>query len=254
MTVATRSFQPLRAALEFVGEISMLFGDSIRRLPTPPFEWQETLSEMAFVGVASLPIVMLTTFFSGAVVGLYVTEFLSRYGGSSFVGGTVGITVCRELGPVLAGITVAARCGSSMASRLATMAVTEQLDALKMLSVHPTKYLVIPRLVAAIAMMPILGLASICAGSFGGYVVALSRGLTPATFIDSYRQYVTVDEFTHGIMKTPIFGVIIILVACQQGLRARDGAVGVGRATTNTVVVSIVLVYLADFIIASLTY
>ncbi|HLK16688.1 MAG TPA: ABC transporter permease [Fimbriimonadaceae bacterium] len=254
MSLDAVAFRPLRKGLEFLGELWILLWDAIRRLPTPPFEWRETVGQMAFIGVASLPIVTLTSFFSGSVIALYLTEFLHRYGATGFIGGTVGLTVTREMGPVLAGITVAARCGSSMASQIGSMAVTEQIDALKMLSVHPTKFLVVPRLVASVTMLPILGLASVYAASIGGYIITQQRGVAGAIFLDSYKQYTGLPDLWSGLVKTPVFGMIIALVACQQGLRTKSGAVGVGRATTNAVVIGIVLVYLADFVIASLQY
>lgn len=254
MSIEAAGLQPVRRGLEFLGELWLLLIDSLRRLPTPPFEWRETVGQMAFVGVASLPIVTLTSFFSGSVIALYLSEFLQRYGATQFVGGTVGLSVTREMGPVLAGITVAARCGSSMASQIGSMAVTEQIDALKMLSVHPTKFLVVPRLVACLTMVPVLGLASVYAASIGGYLVSGARGVSGQIFVDSYKQYTAVSDLASGLVKTPVFGMIIALVACQQGLRTKNGAVGVGRATTNAVVIGIVLVYLADFVIASLQY
>lgn len=254
MSLEAVAWQPLRNGLEFLGELWLLLIDSLRRLPTPPFEWRETIGQMAFVGVASLPIVTLTSFFSGSVIALYLAQFLSQYGATQFIGGTVGLSVTREMGPVLAGITVAARCGSSMASQIGSMAVTEQIDALKMLSVHPTKFLVVPRLVACVTMLPVLGLLSVYSASIGGYVVTKARGVPGSIFVDSYQQYTGLADLWSGMIKTPVFGIIIALVACQQGLRTRNGAVGVGKATTNAVVIGIVLVYLADFVIASLQY
>jgi phospholipid/cholesterol/gamma-HCH transport system permease protein len=245
---------PLVAALTFVGESSIIFWDAIRRLFTRPMEVGETMGQMAFIGVASVPIVALTNFFSGAVLALYSTEFLIQYGATQFVGGTVGLAATREIGPVLAGIMVAARCGSSMAAQIGTMAVTEQLDALKMLSVHPTNYLVIPRILAGVFMLPILSLVGIWAGVFGGWAIAVMSGVPSGSFIQSLQRYVEPWDFLGGMLKTPVFGLIVALVACQQGLRAKEGAVGVGRATTNTVVISMVLVYVANYFLADILY
>ncbi|MCB8932415.1 MAG: ABC transporter permease [Fimbriimonadaceae bacterium] len=238
----------------FVGEIVLLLLDAARRLPRRPWELRETVQQMAFIGAASVPIVALTNFFSGAVLALYSTEFLLRYGGGSFVGGTVGLAVSREIGPVLAGIMVAARCGSAMAAQIGTMAVTEQIDALKMLSVHPTNYLVIPRMVAAIAMLPVLALVGIYTGVAGGWLVAMASGVPSPVFLQSLQQYVKPWDFVGGMVKTPVFGLIIALVACQQGLRTRNGAVGVGNSTTNTVVISMVMVYVANYFLAAILF
>lgn len=240
--------------LTFVGESTIIFADAILRLFRRPFELGETVNQMAFIGAASVPIVTLTNFFSGAVLALYTTQFLTQYGAGGFVGATVGLAVTREIGPVLAGIMVAARCGSAMAAQIGTMQVTEQVDALRMLSVHPTNYLVIPRMIAGFLMLPILALAGIYSAAIGGLLVASGGGVTPATFLGSVQQYVKPWDFLGGVLKTPVFGLIIAVVACQQGLRTKQGAVGVGRATTNTVVVSMVLIYVANYLIASIFF
>lgn len=245
---------PIVAALTFVGEATLILWDAVRRSFTRPFEVGETIGQMAFIGVASVPIVALTNFFSGAVLALYSTEFLIKYGATQFVGGTVGLAAAREIGPVLAGIMVAARCGSAMAAQIGTMAVTEQIDALKMLSVHQTNYLVLPRIWAGVLMLPILALVGIWSGVFGGWAIAVMTGVPSGSFLQSLQRYVVPWDFTGGMLKTPVFGLIVALVACQQGLRARDGAVGVGRATTNTVVISMVLVYVANYFLADLFY
>lgn len=239
------------AFFTFVGEFTLILGEALTRLLRRPFEVRETLDQMAFVGVASVPIVALTNFFSGAVLSLYSTQFLSQYGGSAFVGATVALAVAREIGPVLAGIMVAARCGSSMSAQIASMAVTEQIDALRMLSVHPTNYLVIPRMLAGIFMVPILAMVGIYSGLVGGWLVAIAGGVPSSTFWQSIQQFSKPWDFIGGMLKTPVFGLIIAIVACQQGLRAKNGAVGVGRATTNTVVVSMVLVYIANYFLAA---
>ena len=246
--------RPVVAFLTFVGESAMILGDALHRAPRRPVEWREALVQMAFVGVASVPIVALTAFFSGAVLSLYLTVFLRQYGAQTFVGATVGLTATREIGPVIAGIMVSARAGSAMAAQIGTMAVTEQIDALRMLGVHPTNYLVIPRLLAGILMVPILALVAIWMAVIGGMLVADSEGLSPAMFLQSVQQYVHPMDMVKGILKGPFFGLIVALVACQQGLRTKNGAVGVGRATTNAVVISMVLVYVANFLLARVMY
>jgi phospholipid/cholesterol/gamma-HCH transport system permease protein len=159
----------------------------------------------------------------------------------------------REIGPVLAGIMVSARCGSAMAAQIGTMQVTEQVDALRMLSVHPTNYLVIPRMVASIFMLPILAMICMTIGIGGGLLVAMSENIAPGTYLTSITQFVKPDDIVKGLIKAPVFGLIISIVACQQGMRTTNGAVGVGRATTNAVVISMVLVYVSNFLIAQIT-
>jgi phospholipid/cholesterol/gamma-HCH transport system permease protein len=240
--------------LTFVGEVALILGDAVRRLFRKPFEGAETVGQMAFIGVASVPIVVLTGFFSGAVLSLYLSQFLGQYGATGFVGATVGLSVTREIGPVLAGIMVSARCGSAMAAQLGTMAVTEQIDALKMLSVHPTNYLVIPRVIACVTMLPVLALICVWSGVAGGMLIAATEMVPPAVFLASVERYVEPWDVMGGLIKAPFFGLIIALVACQQGMRTKGGAVGVGKATTNAVVISMVLVYVANFLIARVLF
>lgn len=242
------------APLEFIGECAQIVGDALRRLFTSRFEGMETLNQMAFIGVASVPIVALTSFFSGAVLSLYGTEFLVRFGAGSLAGATVGLAVTREIAPVLGGIMVAGRCGSAMAAQIGTMAVTEQIDALRMLSVHPTNYLVLPRIVACVLMLPVLALVGMYTGIIGGMLVAEGNGVPLSAYLTSIQQYVKTWDFVGGLLKMPTFGLIIAVVACQQGLRTKNGAVGVGRATTNTVVISMVLIYIANYFLAELLF
>ncbi|MBX3112747.1 MAG: ABC transporter permease [Fimbriimonadaceae bacterium] len=243
---------PVMSALTFVGECAIMLGDVAARLFRRPFEVGETFNQMAFVGVRSVPIVALTSMSSGAVIALYSAQLLVRYGASSLAGGTVALAVIRELAPVLAGIMVAARCGSAMAAQIGTMAVTEQVDALRSLNVHPTNYLVIPRIVAAVTMLPVLAVVGMYAGVAGGYLVAVPLGqVADGAFWSSVRQFTEVSDITGGMLKTVVFGFIVAVVACQQGLRTSGGAVGVGKATTNTVVITMVLIYVANYFLTA---
>ncbi|RYG39623.1 ABC transporter permease [bacterium] len=244
----------MRTFFEFVGECALILVDAFRRMFRRPVEWEETLNQMSFVGVSSVPIVALTGFFSGAVLSLYLSQFLKQYGASGFVGATVGLTVTREIGPVLAGIMVAARGGSAMAAQIGSMSVTEQIDALKMLSVHPTNYLVIPRLLAGLFMLPVLTLVSMWAGVSGGLLVAMSEGIPTGVYLQSLQAYVKPEDIFKGMAKGPFFGLIVAVVACQQGMRTTNGAAGVGRATLNTVVISMVLIYVANFLLARVMF
>jgi phospholipid/cholesterol/gamma-HCH transport system permease protein len=247
--------QPVLAALEFLGEVMILLWDAARRLVAPPFEFREAIGQMSFVGVSSVPIVALTTFSSGAVISLYSADILVRYGAESLAGAAVGMAVVREIAPVLAGIMVAARCGSAMAAQIGTMAVTEQIDALRSLNVSPIKYLVVPRIWAAVTMLPVLGLIGMFTGVIGGYLVATqAAGVPDAVFLDSVKQFMTRDDVVKGLIKTMAFGLIVVLVACQQGMRTRDGAVGVGQATTRTVVITMVLIYITNYFLSAALY
>ena len=248
MSARAPAFAWLDSGLKFVGECTFLLGYVARRVFRPPFEHRELLQQMSFIGASSVPIVVLTTFSSGAVIALYLAKTLVQYGASSLAGAAVGLSVVRELAPVLVGIMVAARCGSAMSAQIGTMAVTEQIDALRSLNVHPVNYLVIPRLFASVVMVPALGLIGMYSGVLGGYFVSVVvQGISDGTFWSSFRQFVDVPDFAKGVAKTVVFGLIVAVVACQQGLATEGGAVGVGKTTTRTVVVSMVLIYVADY-------
>jgi len=244
--------QAVLAALEFVGECAGLLFDAGRRLFTRPFEGLELLRQMSFIGVSSVPIVALTTFFSGAVLALYTSDVLVRYGAQSLAGAAVGLAILREIGPVLAGIMVAARCGSAIAAEIGSMQVTEQVDALRSLNVSPINYLVIPRVVAAVFTLPVLGLVAAFSGVLGGYLVSVATANVPdSVFLDSVRQFVAPSDLWKGVLKTAVFGLIVAIVACQQGLGTRNGAVGVGHATTRTVVITMVLIYVVNYFMSA---
>jgi phospholipid/cholesterol/gamma-HCH transport system permease protein len=240
--------------LTFLGEVTLLIVEGFRRLFSKPFEAAEAVNQMAFVGVASVPIVAITTFASGAVMALYISPLLLQIGAGNMAGGVITLTVARELGPVVAGIMVAARCGSAMAAQIGSMAVTEQVDALRSLSVHPYNYLVVPRMIAGITMVPILGLLGVYCGVGGGLVIASVYGIPPETFLRSLEVWVDPWDWAGGVVKTIVFGLLVTIVACQQGLRTTGGAVGVGRATTNAVVISMVLIYVVNYFLAAWFY
>lgn len=244
----------LRTAFEFVGECVLLLSNAFVRLFRGHFEGGEMLHQMSFIGFLSVPIVALTTFFSGSVLSLYLTELMVKYGASNLEGATIGLVVTREIAPVLAGIMVAARCGSSMAAQIGSMQVTEQVDALRALRVHPTDYLIIPRLVASAAMVPILALIGMFSGIIGGYLLAVAGGVASGSFTGSIKQFVEPWDMWGGLIKALLFGIIVAVIACQQGLRTRGGAVGVGLSTTRTVVLSMVFIYMANFFLASILY
>lgn len=244
----------VQSLLTFTGESSLLLADASRKLLRRPFERREVVSQMAFVGVNSVPIVALTTFFSGSVLALYTAEVLVRYGATSLAGGTIGLSVTREIAPVLAGIMVAARCGSAMAAQIGTMQVTEQVDALRALNVDPVQYLVVPRLIASVIMVPVLTMVGMYAGIIGGYLVSIQNGVAAGAFMNSIKQFVEPSDFVGGLVKALVFGLIIAIVSAQQGLRTKDGAVGVGRSTTGAVVISMILIYVANFFLTSLLY
>lgn len=212
--------------------------------------WRETLRQMAVLGFDSLPIVLLTLLSGGMVLALHTAREMVRFGAQQFAGGMVAVSVARELGPVLTAVVVAARVGSAIAAELGSMKITEQVDGLRSLAVSPVEYLVVPRLVAGIVMLPILTVLADAAGGLGAYVVSVSQGITPEEYLRSVQRFLTGSDLFGGLIKAAVFGFIISMVACHVGLRTRGGAQGVGRSTTSAVVISIVLIYVTDYFLS----
>ena len=247
--------RPLKAALNpfvvvltFLGEILILLWRSIKAM-RGGVNAKDLLEQMASLGVNSVSIALLTTTTSGAVLALYFAPFLKQYGAEGFTGAVVALAIARELGPVLTGVVVAARAGSAIAAELGTMKVSEQIDALRALAVNPIQYLVVPRVLAAVIMVPLVCALADAGGIYGGYLLSKSEGVLPTTYLNSMKQFIDPSDFVKGIIKTVVFGLIISLVGCHQGLATRGGATEVGKATTNAVVLSIVLIYLANFVL-----
>lgn len=234
--------------LTYLGEILILFGLAVRSARRG-VDARDLTEQMASLGVNSVAIAMLTATTSGAVLALYFAPFLKQYGAEGFTGAVVALAIARELGPVLTGVVVAARAGSAIAAELGTMKVTEQIDALRALAVSPVQYLVVPRVLAAVIMVPLVGALADAGGILGGYLISQTEGVLGVTYLNSIKQFLTPADFVKGIIKTVIFGIIIALVGCHQGLATRGGATEVGRATTNAVVLSIVLIYIANFVL-----
>lgn len=241
--------------LVFIGECCIIVWEALRNLFRHPREWKETVQQMAFIGVSSVPIVALTAMSYGGVLALYFAEMLQDYGAASLVGSAIALSMTREVAPILAGIMVAARCGSAIAAQIGTMAVTEQIEALRSLNVPPINYLVIPRLIAGTIMLPVLGLVGMYAGVVGGYFVAVHLvGVPDGIFMRSIRQFLELNDVIGGMAKTVVFGFITVVVACQQGLSTKGGAVGVGASTTRTVVITMVLIYVANYFLTDLIF
>jgi phospholipid/cholesterol/gamma-HCH transport system permease protein len=238
---------PFTAVLVYLGEILLLLGQAARAM-RGGVSARDLTEQMASLGVNSVSIALLTTTTSGAVLALYFAPFLKQYGAEGFTGAVVALAIARELGPVLTGVVVAARAGSAIAAELGTMKVTEQIDALRALAVSPVNYLVVPRLLAAVVMVPLVCALADAGGLLGGYWISGTEGVTGPTYLNSMRQFLDPSDFIKGAIKTLVFGLIIALVGCHQGLATRGGATEVGRATTNAVVLSIVLIYIANFV------
>jgi len=241
--------------LEAAGEMGMLLFDLARWLPRRPWRLRNLLRQIEVVGVNSTFVVMLTGLFTGMVLALQSYNGFARFGAESLVGTVVALSVLRELGPVLAGLMVTARAGSLMAAELGTMRVTEQIDALYTMAVNPTHFLLVPRVVATIITLPMLVILSDFIGIVGGYLVAVKLlGINSTLYINKTIQFVSFSDMANGLIKSAVFGLVLSVVSCSFGFRARGGAAGVGRATTQAVVYSSVLILVADYILTSLLF
>lgn len=243
------------SVLEYIGGSVRLFTESMGFLMRGKFRLALTVNQMSFLGVNSLLIVLMTTTFAGMVIALQLAHVAVQYGVGKMVGGSASLAMARELGPMLTAIVVAGRAGSAITAEIGSMKVTEQIDALKMLAVSPVGYLVVPRLLALVLMMPLLTLFSDISGLVGGSIVANeSAGIPYQVFWDSVRRMTLPDDLMKGLFKSLIFGIEVAIVSCYQGLNAGRGAAGVGKATTGSVVVSMVVIFITNFILTSFLF
>ena len=239
-----------RSVLE-LQEITLLISRSGRGLARSPRYVSETVAQMDSIGVGSLTIVLLTGFFTGGVLTLQTLPTLKYYGAQDRVGYFVALSLIRELGPVLTALMVTGRVGSAIAAELGSMNVSQQIDAMRALGTDPTRKLVTPRLLALIVTMPLLTVVADVVGIIGGYVVASGLfNMSFNLFFNSVREGITADDITSGVIKPIVFGLIIGAIACYKGLTTSGGTVGVGRATTAAVVLSSIVVIIADFFLA----
>jgi phospholipid/cholesterol/gamma-HCH transport system permease protein len=241
--------------IAYLGEIFILLAQSARGLRRG-VNVTDVLRQMSVIGVESIPIALLTVGFSGAVLALYTVGTLKTYGASGLVGGIVALSIVRETGPILTGVAIAARAGSAITAEIGSMKVTEQIDALRSMAISPTEYLVVPRLIASLIMLPLVCIWADVAGVAGGAIVAATNGVSYPAYLESIRLLMEPDgsDITRGLIKTVAFGAIIALVGCREGLETSGGATGVGQATTRSVVLSIVLIFFADFLLTFLLF
>ena len=243
----------VNSVLTFVGEATLLAGRFIGSIAQGGVNVRDLMTQMAAIGADSIWIVLVVTTATGAVFSLYTTTLAQSVGGlTAFVGGTLGYAFLNELGPVLGGVAFAARAGAAIAAEIGTMVVTEQVDALRAMAVSPTRYLVVPRVLAAVLMLPLLTLFADLFGMIGGYLLAGVNGVPHAEFLESVHKFTRVEDLTHGLLKSVVFALIVGVVACQQGLRTKGGATGVGRSTTSSVVLCVLLIFVADFFLAQI--
>jgi len=241
--------------LSHVGRLSAFAGVAVSHLVRPPFYPRLLARQMIEIGYYSLPVVGLTAVFTGMVLALQSYSGFSRFAAEGAVATVVVLSVTRELAPVLAGLMVAGRIGASMAAEIGTMRVTEQIDALTTLSTNPFKYLVAPRLLAGLVMVPFLVLVADIIGVFGGYIVGVYKlGFNPSSYLARTWEYLEPLDVISGLTKAAVFGFVISLMGCYNGYYSRGGAQGVGAATTNAVVSSAIMILIFNYVITALYF
>ena len=243
------------AALVEIGRIALFAKEGIVQGLTPKYYWGQIGKQFFRIGYASLPVVAMTAFFTGGALALQIYLGSTRFNAASLVASIVALGITRELGPVLAGLMVSGRVGASIAAELGTMRVTEQIDALTTLSTNPYKYLVGPRLIASVISLPILVAIADTIGIMGGYFVGTrSLDFNYYAYLKNTADFLKPQDVTSGLIKAAVFGFIIALMGCYHGFNSKGGAQGVGRATTNAVVFSAILILAANFLLTSLLF
>jgi phospholipid/cholesterol/gamma-HCH transport system permease protein len=243
----------LREKVLAVQEYSLLSWTAMTNVFRRPFYWVDLYTQADLIGVGSVPIVILTGFFTGGVLALNSATTLAQFGAKAVTGELVSLSMIKELGPVLTGLMVSGRNASGMASELGSMEVTEQIDAMRALGVDPLKKLVTPRVLSTIVMLVFLTIISDSLGTLGGGWIASTMGINLSQYFHMAYQSLRYPDVLEGLVKPLLFGFIIATVGCYFGMSTRGGTQGVGRSTTQAVVVSSVLIIFSDFLISQLT-
>jgi phospholipid/cholesterol/gamma-HCH transport system permease protein len=239
-------------ALAALGRFGVFLGQALVWSVVPPFKAGQALQRIWFVGFRSLSVILLTGAFTGMVLGLQGMLMLQRVGSEAFVGPLVALALVRELGPVLAALMVTGRAGSALTAELGVMRITEQIDALTVMALNPMRYLVVPILVAGVVAVPLLAWVFDVVGIFGGYLVTVKLfGMSSGTYFGQIRAYLDPTDLWVGFWKALVFGLVIAWVACYKGFHVGHGAEGVGRATTEAVVLASVLILVLDYFLGS---
>ncbi|HEY0554669.1 MAG TPA: ABC transporter permease [Thermoanaerobaculia bacterium] len=237
------------------GGLGVLTGRAFLAMISPPYEIGLWVSQMEQIGVRSLGVAGITTIFTGMVLALQTALSLPSLGVKYYIGSVVAKSLVRELGPVLTALIVGGRIGSGMTAEIGTMKVTEQIDALRSMAADPVKKLVVPKLVATLVMLPALTVIGDALGILGGLIVAVATlNLTSGLYLNDVIAKLTLNDVFSGVGKSFFFAYFIAIIGCYNGLNTTGGADGVGRATTNTVVLAAILVLVSDFFLTKLFY
>jgi len=238
-----------------IGRFVRILGRVLAWTPRRPWDVRELLRQMARVGVDSLPVVALTSLFTGMVMALQLVSTLRRFDAEYFVGSLVALSLVRELAPVISSLLIAGRCGSAMGAELGTMRVTEQIDALEVLATNPIHYLIVPRVWATVVMLPLLIVLADLIGIAGGYAISVGFfDLNPVAYVESTFRYMDLNDLSSGLVKASVFGLLISVIGCQKGFYTRGGAEGVGKATTRAVVLASIAILISDFFLTKILF
>lgn len=215
----------------------------------------ETITQLYITGIKSLGVITVVALFTGMILALQTGLELRRYGQEVFIGSAVSVSIIREMGPFMTGLIISASVGSAIAAQLGTMTVSEEISALEVMSINPNRFLVMPRLVALVCMMPVLTVYTNILGIMGGAVVGTTQlGVSVQAYMDNATQFATNKDLYVGLCKSVVFGVVITTVACHQGFMTKEGAVGVGRATRSSVIISFLVILVLGYMITRMFY
>lgn len=238
--------------VEALGRFGSFLGVAVALLFTPPFKLRAFVGRIHYIGFNSLLIILLTGTFTGMVLGLQIYITLSRFGSEAYLGPAVALSIIRELGPVLSALMVTGRAGSALTAEIGIMRITEQIDALTVMALNPMRYLVVPSILAGVVTVPMMTALFDVVGIFGGYLVGVQLlGLSEGTYFGEMKTFVDMSDVMTGFWKSLSFGVIVTWVATYKGFHVGHGAEGVARATTQSVVLSSVLILVWDYFMGS---
>ncbi len=242
----------LRRVLEGIGSTVLLFLRSMAYVPTLPRQFGRFVEQCYLIGYTTLPIVAILSFFIGSVLALQTGYAMQNFGAKQFIGLVVGLSMARELGPVMVAILLAGRVGSAIAAELASMKVYQEIDALETMNIPPARMLVMPRLMAALVMVPVLAIIANLVGWYGGAIVAKYTSfisIEPQAYFAAMRQRMVPADVLNGLVKAEVFGFVVVLVCCNIGLNTRGGPREIGAAVTRAVVVSLILILVLDYFV-----
>jgi phospholipid/cholesterol/gamma-HCH transport system permease protein len=248
-------FQPIGTSsivfFQDIGEMTLLLLQSIKGAFSRKLNLKNTFEQMVRIGNDSLPVTLITAFFVGMVFAVQIANEFTKFGAGKMVGGIMSIAIARELAPVLTAVVLAGRIGAAIAAELGTMNVTQQIDAIRALGTDPVKYLVVPRFLAAAIMFPVLTVLADIVGFVGSLLVSnLLVQINPYGYMETAEQFLKINDVMGGLLKSVIFGILISIIACYKGMNAKNGAKGVGEATTNSVVISLITIFIANYFLS----